>query len=177
MGAASKMKKKLYKANQDLIKKKLVIQSFGNVSLRFENHILIMGVNSHIINSNSKKYFNSLSVFSNQVELLNTCTDCKDKHDKVVRLFKKYNSKPDSNYKCPCCKLTSQQIKDKHGGFHSHQSKDVWCVDVCHVTMTVRGYICDYCNNTIGRSADSIYVLFNCALYILKFKLKRLFHV
>ena len=36
-----KIKKKLYKANQDLIKKKLVIQSFGNVSLRFENHILI----------------------------------------------------------------------------------------------------------------------------------------
>ena len=28
-----------------------------------------------------------------EVELLNTCTDCKDKHDKVVRLFKKYNPK------------------------------------------------------------------------------------
>ena len=42
-----KIKKKLYKANQDLMKKKLVIQSFGNVSLRFENHILIKpsGVN------------------------------------------------------------------------------------------------------------------------------------
>ena len=39
MKSLDKMKKKLYKANQDLIKKKLVIQSFGNVSLRFEIHI------------------------------------------------------------------------------------------------------------------------------------------
>jgi len=37
-----------------------------------ENHILIMGVNSNSKNSNPKKYFNSLSVFNNQVELLNT---------------------------------------------------------------------------------------------------------
>ena len=112
-----------------------------------------------------------------KVELLNTCIDCKDKHDRVVRLYKKYNPKPDSDYKCPCCKLTSQQIKDKHGGFHSHQSKDVWCVDVCHITITARGYICDYCNNAIGRAADSIYVLISCAIYVLKFKLKRLFNV
>ena len=37
-----------------------------------ENHILIMGVNSYSKNSNPKEYFNSLSVFNNQVELLNT---------------------------------------------------------------------------------------------------------
>ena len=47
MKKLEKIKKKCYKANQDLIKKKLVIQNFGNVSVRHENSILIKpsGVN------------------------------------------------------------------------------------------------------------------------------------
>jgi len=47
MKKLEKIKKTCYKANQDLIKKKLVIQNFGNVSVRYENSILIKpsGVN------------------------------------------------------------------------------------------------------------------------------------
>ena len=47
MKKLDKIKKDLYNANQDLINKKLVIQSFGNVSVRFEDFILIKpsGVN------------------------------------------------------------------------------------------------------------------------------------
>ena len=41
-------------------------------------------------------------------------------------------------YKCPICGETSCQIKSR-GGFHKHQPKDVWAVDVDHETMTVRG--------------------------------------
>ena len=47
MKKLDKIKKDLYNANQDLINKKLVIQSFGNVSVRFKDFILIKpsGVN------------------------------------------------------------------------------------------------------------------------------------
>ena len=47
MKELDKIKKGLFNANQDLINKKLVIQSFGNVSVRFKDFILIKpsGVN------------------------------------------------------------------------------------------------------------------------------------
>ena len=94
----------------------------------------------------------------NKPELLNTCKKCKSTHDKVVRDWKKYNPRPDADYRCPVCKETSAEIKSK-GGFHEHQPKDVWAVDVDHVTMIVRGWICDYCNNMIGRSLDRDWVM------------------
>ena len=105
----------------------------------------------------------------NKPELLNTCRECKSIHDKIVRDFKKSNAKPDSHYKCPVCKETSEEIRSR-GGFHSHQPKDVWCVDVCHDEMRVRGWICDYCNNMIGRSLDRPDVLREGALWIEQFK-------
>ncbi len=65
-----RIKKICYKSNQDLIKKKLVIQSFGNVSVRSKNAILIKpsGVNLSTIDFKSmvpvnildKKYKGSL---------------------------------------------------------------------------------------------------------------------
>ncbi len=47
-----KIKKKVYEANKDLIKKKLVIQCFGNVSERFNNQCIIKpsGIDLHKIN-------------------------------------------------------------------------------------------------------------------------------
>ena len=91
-------------------------------------------------------------------ELLNTCKKCKSKHDKVVDVWKKCNPKPDADYKCPICKETSAEIRSR-GGFHEHQPKDVWAVDVEHSTMTVRGWVCDYCNNMVGRSLDRDWVM------------------
>ncbi len=70
MEKLGRIKKICFKANKDLIKKKLVIQSFGNVSVRFENAILIKpsGVNLSILDFKSivpvnildKKYEGSL---------------------------------------------------------------------------------------------------------------------
>jgi len=105
-------------------------------------------------------------------ELLNTCNSCKSKHDKVVRMWKKYNPKPDADYKCPICRETSCQIKSG-GGFHKHQPKDVWAVDVDHETMTVRGYICDYCNNMIGRSLDRPHVMIRGAEWITEHRARK----
>ena len=102
--------------------------------------------------------FGYRNVTKNKPELLNTCKKCKSTHDRIVRQFKKYNKKPSSDYKCPVCNETSSEIKSR-GGFHKHQPKDVWAVDVDHKTMTVRGWICDYCNNMIGRSLDRPHVM------------------
>ena len=63
------------------------------------------------------------------------------------------------------CKETSEEIK-AHGGFHKHQPKDVWAVDVDHKTMTVRGWVCDYCNNMVGRSRDRDWVMERGAIWV-----------
>ena len=59
MKKLNKIKKELYNANQDLVNKKLVIQSFGNVSVRFKDFIVIKpsGVNLSKLN-----YKNMVSV-------------------------------------------------------------------------------------------------------------------
>ena len=50
-----KIKKTSYRANLDLMESKLVIQNFGNVSVRYENHIIIKpsGVNLKKISFNN----------------------------------------------------------------------------------------------------------------------------
>ena len=118
--------------------------------------------------------FGKRNATKHKPELLNTCKSCKSKHDKVVREWKKYNKKPNLNFKCPICKEPSSEIKARHCGFHEHQPKDVWAVDVDHETMTVRGWICDYCNNMIGRSHDRPEVLENGAEWIREHKEARI---
>ena len=88
MKKLEKIKKACYKANQELIKKKLVIQNFGNVSVRHENSILIKpsGVNlskldykSMVpVNLSDKKYTGSFKPSSD------TPTH--------IELYKKYNN-------------------------------------------------------------------------------------
>ncbi len=55
MKKLDKIRKACFKANQDLIKKKLVIQNFGNVSVRHENSVLIKpsGINLSLLNYKS----------------------------------------------------------------------------------------------------------------------------
>ena len=88
MKKIDKIKKELYKANQDLINKKLVIQSFGNVSVRLGDCIFIKpsGVNLSKLNYKSmvtvnlsdKKYTGSFKPSSD------TPTH--------IELYKKYNN-------------------------------------------------------------------------------------
>ena len=88
MKKSDKIKKELYKANQDLINKKLVIQSFGNVSVRLGDCIFIKpsGVNlskldykSMVpVNLSDKKYTGSFKPSSD------TPTH--------IELYKKYNN-------------------------------------------------------------------------------------
>jgi len=88
MKKIDKIKKELYKANQDLINKKLVIQSFGNVSVRLGDCIFIKpsGVNlskldykSMVpVNLSDKKYTGSFKPSSD------TPTH--------IELYKKYNN-------------------------------------------------------------------------------------
>lgn len=65
------------------------------------------------------------------------------KHEKIA------GKKPD---KCPVCKRKSKKI----------------CLDHCHKTGKIRGWLCDPCNVALGRVEDQIYILKNLIKYLKK---------
>lgn len=62
------------------------------------------------------------------------------------------------NYRCPICSRTQRQAKRKF--------KHPLCVDHDHKTYTVRGLLCDACNNGIGRFSDNIEWLAKAIQYL-----------
>ena len=101
-------------------------------------------------------------------ETINACNDCEKKANKIIQYHKKNHPLPDSNYVCPGCELTEDQIKSR-GGWQHHLKKRVrtiWRLDHCHDTGVFRAYICDYCNNTLGRALDNPATLRRLADYV-----------
>ena len=102
-----------------------------------------------------------------QGETINTCKSCKRKENKLIQQYKKYNPLPDDDYQCPGCNLTEKEIVSR-GGWKNHIKKvrTVWRVDHCHETGKFREYICDFCNNVLGRALDNPQTLRRLADYI-----------
>tara|TARA_B100000749_G_C18187953_1_gene366657 strand:+ start:10 stop:468 length:459 start_codon:yes stop_codon:yes gene_type:complete len=100
-------------------------------------------------------------------ETINTCKECKSKENKLIAKWKKEYPKPDKNDVCPGCLETEDDIKSG-GGWEHHIKKDrtVWRVDHDHETDTFRDYLCDYCNNVLGRAKDNPDTLRRLADYI-----------
>tara|TARA_R110000796_G_C14236616_1_gene396691 strand:- start:32 stop:493 length:462 start_codon:yes stop_codon:yes gene_type:complete len=101
-------------------------------------------------------------------ETINTCKRCKKKEGKLLSKYKKQYPLPDSDYKCKGCLLTENEIKSR-GGWEHHiakKTRTVWRVDHCHETGRFRAYICDYCNNTLGRALDNPDTLRRLADYV-----------
>lgn len=109
---------------------------------------------------------------SKQGETINTCKACKRKENKLIEQYKvqiPISTLP-SDYRCPGCDLTEEEIKSR-GGWKHHIAKKVrtiWRLDHCHETGKFRGYICDYCNNALGRAKDNIKTLKNLIRYLEK---------
>ena len=105
-------------------------------------------------------------------ETKNQCKYCIEIQYKFLRKVKKTMSKPDSNYKCPCCKKTKDEILNFFGGLQGNSSgsiKTLWTLDHDHSSLKVRKYICLYCNDVIGRSGDTPATLRGCADYLEEF--------
>ncbi|MAB55660.1 MAG: hypothetical protein CMN93_07285 [Synechococcus sp. CPC35] len=76
---------------------------------------------------------------------------------------------PDKDYECPGCQMTEKKILDKWKSFqYTNRSKTVWRLDHDHNNLTPREYLCDYCNNTVGR-CESPKTLRTLAKYLEKY--------
>ena len=99
----------------------------------------------------------------------NFCKSCAKIQSNALRKMKKYIPFPDENYKCPGCQMTEEQILDKWKSFqYTNRSKTVWRLDHDHNNLTPREYLCDYCNNTVGR-CESPKTLRTLAEYLEKY--------
>ena len=105
----------------------------------------------------------------------NFCKSCGKIQASALRKMKKHVPFPDEHYECPGCNLTEQQILDKWKSFQYTDTKKwksskrtVWRLDHDHNNLTPREYLCDYCNNTVGR-CESPKTLRTLAKYLEKY--------
>jgi len=105
----------------------------------------------------------------------NFCKSCGKIQASALRKMKKHVPFPDEHYECPGCNLTEQQILDKWKSFRYTDTKKwksskrtVWRLDHDHNNLTPREYLCDYCNNTVGR-CESPKTLRTLAKYLEKY--------
>tara|TARA_R110000823_G_scaffold120678_1_gene245517 strand:- start:191 stop:640 length:450 start_codon:yes stop_codon:yes gene_type:complete len=77
-----------------------------------------------------------------------TCKDCINIQTRTIRELKKQYPKPiDPNYSCPCCGKIEKELK-QNGRW---QDRTVWCLDHDHDNFTFRGWLCNNCNQALGR--------------------------
>lgn len=76
-----------------------------------------------------------------------------------LRLREKLVGSPKPN-QCPVCG------RKPVGG---KSSKGRICIDHCHKTNKIRGWLCDDCNSALGRVDDRIDILENLIIYLKKF--------
>lgn len=90
------------------------------------------------------------------------CRECGKKQSKVREKLKKQHIKPDTDYNCPVCHRTYDEIKflgNRHGG---------WCLDHDHKTGEFRGWLCHDCNKALGFFKDDTKLLKSAIKYIEK---------
>lgn len=124
-------------------------------------------------NSNSKPCINCkkvkpFSAFAKREggcgkSLRSECSECLSERGAVVSRLLKENPRPaDDNYKCPCCKKTEAELKT----FGRWADRSVWCLDHDHKRKQFRGWICNNCNNGLGRFYDDIKIIQNVLKYL-----------
>ena len=100
-------------------------------------------------------------------ETINTCKTCKLNENKIISRIKKQNPLPDKDYLCPGCLKTEEEIKGRGGWEHHIRGvRTIWRVDHDHKTGAFRAYICDYCNNVLGRANDDPSILRRLADFV-----------
>ena len=95
------------------------------------------------------------------------CKECAVQNQKLVNELKKIYPQPlDSNYACPCCDKIEKELRE----YGRWQNMSVWTLDHDHKTKTFRGWICNSCNNALGRFEDNTETLDRVIKYLNKHK-------
>ena len=102
-------------------------------------------------------------------ETHNFCKGCNKIQQKFLSSARRTVSKPDINYRCPCCGKTEKEILSFFGSLQGKakgSKRSLWTLDHDHNTLEIREYVCLYCNDTLSRSGDSPETLRGCANYL-----------
>lgn len=77
------------------------------------------------------------------------CADCQKQHSRTVSTLKKIHPKPRDNV-CECCGDVAEKM----------------CLDHSHKTGAFRGWVCEGCNHSMGKSGDDPEKLIKQAEYL-----------
>jgi hypothetical protein len=94
-------------------------------------------------------------------EIKRKCRSCQKRQNKTVARLKREIPAPDSDYRCPICVQSLQEISS-----HGQKKLQQWVLDHCHETDTFRGWICFNCNSGLGSFSDDIEVTKRAVLYL-----------
>ena len=92
-----------------------------------------------------------------------SCKECHSEGEKVCRDWRKKNPLP-QDFRCPICNMS-------HGDFKAagrYLSRSPFAVDHCHKTMTVRGWVCNPCNSSMGFIKDDVKAVSNMLEFLKK---------
>jgi hypothetical protein len=80
-----------------------------------------------------------------------SCSKCWKEGEHVCSVWRKRNPLP-VDFRCPICTMS-------HADFRAtgrYLNRTPFSVDHCHKTMTVRGYVCNPCNSSMGFIKDDV---------------------
>lgn len=83
--------------------------------------------------------------------LRSECRNCARKHSGIVNTLRKSLTPPSSDYKCPICNRTEDEVKGQGG-----KKVGAWCCDHDHTTHLFRGWLCHQCNRAVGGMNDDV---------------------
>ena len=95
---------------------------------------------------------------NNHIEYRNECKQCLCEKNRITTRLKRDNPPPrDSNYQCPICLKTSDDLWNRGSYANTKISKKtIFVLDHDHITGKFRGYICDRCNTGLGAIEDNL---------------------
>jgi len=111
-------------------------------------------------NKNKKVLAKKARVYQVQNPELRRSTILKNKYGITLKEYNVILKK--QKYKCAICNITNTSSKRKYNKYLS--------VDHCHKTNKVRGLLCDFCNNGLGRFKDSVRFLLKAIKYLRRLK-------
>ena len=100
------------------------------------------------------------------------CKNCITKRDKFIKIKRQYNITKeeffkilnDQNNKCKICNIDLIIFSTKHN------KSNTLCIDHCHETGQVRGFLCNNCNRALGLLKDNENILISAYNYLVHYK-------